>query len=331
VGCIFIGIKKAYGVSRLLNRLFGEIAFSPFHTILVLTLFVCFWGIGRAAFASEVVAVIEGRQWPYEKALSGIVETCKCSVDTFYLDEIEQVSTFKKKLAFEQPRILVAVGTKSLEFIISNDFGLPVVYSMVLNPWSKIPSRSADVTGVSMNVSPDLYWDVLAHIRPAIRTVGLVYNPVETQKLKDYAEKLAVEHGQKLIAVPAHNPKEALHAIEGMASRIDAFWMLPDQSLVRQEIIDSLVSYSFEQHFVLIGLSSKHVSAGALMAYSFNSKSIGESSGRMVDATLKSTMPKDGNSIWAPKTDLAINLKTANRIKVVIDPVILKRAKSVVE
>jgi putative ABC transport system substrate-binding protein len=279
----------------------------------------------------EAVAVIEGRQWPYEMALSGIVETCKCSVETYYLNEIKQVPTFKKKLAFEQPRLLLAIGTKSLEFILSNDFGLPVVYSMVLNPWSKISSRSSDVTGVSMNVSPGLYWDVLAHIRPAIRTVGLVYNPDETQKLKDYAEKLAVEHGQKLIAVPAHNPKEALHAIKGMASSIDAFWMLPDQSLIRQEIIDSLVSYSFEQHFVLIGLSSKHVSAGALMAYSFNSKSIGESSGRMVDAMLKSNTPKDGNSIWAPKTDLVINLKTANKIKVVIDPVILERAKSVIK
>jgi len=225
----------------------------------------------------------------------------------------------------------VAVGTKSLEYILSHDFALPVVYAMVLNPWAKVGPGSGVVKGVSMNIAPKIYWEAMAHISPAIQRIGLVYNPAETEILKDYAEKLAVEHGQELIAVPAQTPKEALRAIKDMASRIDAFWMLPDQTLIRQEVIDTLVSYSFEHDFVLIGLSGKHVTAGALMAYSFNSEAIGKSAGKMVHAILQRSAIGDDNSIWAPDTDLALNLKTAHKIGVSLDPSFVKRAESLIE
>lgn len=320
------------GVSSLLNSLFSRNrTVSAYRLALFLPFLIFFSGPGKAAHASEVVALLEGRQWPYEMALAGIIETCKCTPEVYYLQEIPQVSGFKKKLAALQPRLLVAVGTKSLEYILSHDFALPVVYSMVLNPWAKVRHGSVAVTGVSMNVAPKIYWEAMDYIRPAIQRVGLVYNPDETQILKDYAEKLAIEHGQELIAMPAKNPKEALRAIKDMAFRIDAFWMLPDQTLIRQEIIDTLVSYSFEQRFVLIGLSSKHVTAGALMAYSFNSQAVGKAAGKMVNAILERSALVDNNSIWAPDTELVINLKTAHKIGVAIDPSFLERAESLVE
>jgi putative ABC transport system substrate-binding protein len=299
--------------------------------LLILSLLVFIPGAGKAACAGEVVALLEGRQWPYEMALAGIVETCGCQPEVYYLQEILQVSLFKKKLASLHPSLLVAVGTKSLEYILAHDFGVPVVYAMVLNPWANVRAGALAVTGVSMNVAPKIYWEAMDHIKPAIQKVGLVYNPAETQLLKDHAARLAIEHGQELIAMPAENPKEALHAIKDMAFRIDAFWMLPDQTLIRQEIIDTLVSYSIEQNFVLIGLSSKHVAAGALMAYSFNSKAIGRSAGKKVAAVLKHVPLVDDNSIWAPDTDLVINLKTASKIGVIIDQSLLERAESLVE
>jgi putative ABC transport system substrate-binding protein len=316
----------------LLNILFSRnIPAGAYRLAFFLSLLFFIFGAGKVASASEVVAIIEGRQWPYETALAGIAETCKCKPEVYYLQDILQVSGFQKKMASLQPSLLVAVGTKSLEYVLSQDFGLPVVYAMVLNPWANVSSSALDVTGVSMNVAPKIYWEAMDHIRPAIRRVGLVYNPAETQILKDYAEKLASEHGQELIAMPAQNPKEALRAIKDMAFRIDAFWMLPDQTLIRQEIIDTLVSYSFEKNFVLIGLSSKHVTAGALMAYSFNSKAIGRSAGKKVSAMLKSSPLVDNNSIWAPDTELAINLKTAHKIGVIIDQSFLERAESLIE
>lgn len=320
------------GVHRLLNNsFFRNISVGIHWLALLVSLFFWISGSAKTAVASEVVALLEGRQWPYEMALAGIVETCGCTPEVYYLQEIPQVSGFKKHLASLQPRLLVAVGTKSLEYILSHDFALPVVYAMVLNPWAKVGPGSVAVKGVSMNVAPRIYWEAMAHISPAIQRVGLVYNPDETKILKEYAEKLAVEHGQELIAVPAQTPKEALHAIKDMASRIDAFWMLPDKTLIRQEVIDTLVSYSFEHHFVLIGLSGKHVSAGALMAYSFNSKAIGRSAGKMAQAILQRSAIDDTHSIWAPDTELAVNLKTAHKIGVSLDPSFLERAESLIE
>jgi putative ABC transport system substrate-binding protein len=285
--------------------------------LLLFQAFVLFFLLsGKAVNAGEVVAILESHQWPYEKALEGIVEECFCTPEVYYLKEIPSVISFKKKIATLKPRLLVAVGSKALEYILSNKFSLPVVYAMVLNPWSKIPQ---------------MYWEAMVHIKPAIKTVGLLYNPLVTQILKDHAEKLAKEAGQELIAIPVRNPKESLQAIKNMASLIDAFLMLPDKTLIRQEIIDTLVSSSLKKRFVLIGLSGKYVKAGALMAYSFNSKANGKSTGKIVKTLLSNSLQMNHNSKWAPETELAINLKTANKIGVVIDASLLEKADIIIK
>lgn len=281
--------------------------------------------------AAEVIAILESRQWPYEKALEGIKETCSCSPEVYYLQEIPSITVFKNKVSSFKPRLLVAVGSKSLDFFLSYDFDLPIVYSMVLNPWSKVNTESKLVGGVSMNISPQLYWEAMRYIKPAIRSIGIVYNPEETKILKDQAEKLSIKTGQKLIAIAAHNPKEALFAIKSMSSRIDAFLMVPDKTLIRQEVIDTLVSYSLKQRFVLIGLSHKYVRAGALMAYSFNSEAIGKETGKIVNSFLNNIIPMENNPIWAQDTELAINLKTASKIGVTLDPSFIEKATSIIE
>lgn len=286
---------------------------------------------GKAGNAGEVVAILEGHQWPYEKALEGIVDECHCTPEVYYMKEIPSVLSFKKKISSLKPRLLVAVGSKALEYILSNKFSLPVVYAMVLNPWSKIQPGAVNVTGVSMNVSPQTYWEAMVHIKPSIKTVGLLYNPQVTLILKDHAEKLAKEAGQELIAIPVSNSKESLQAIKNMAPLIDAFLMLPDKTLIRQEIIDTLVASSLKKRFVLIGLSGKYVKAGALMAYSFNSKANGKSAGKIVKTLLSNSLQMNHNSKWAPETELAINLKTANKIGVIIDASLLEKADTIIK
>lgn len=324
--------KKIYGFdSLLLNFLIRKFGTAIYWLVLTQSFlcFLCF--LSKQADASEVVAVLEGRQWPYEKALEGIKKTCSCTPEVYYLQEIPSVTGFKKKVRSLQPRLLLAVGSKSLKFLLSNDMNLPVVYSMVLNPWALISTESTHIAGVSMNIDPKVYWEAMQRVKPAIKNVGIVYNPTQTQILKDHAEKLAIENGQKLYAIPAQNPKEALRAIKEIVSKIDAFWMIPDKTLIRQEITDTLVSYSFEKRFVLIGLSKKYVKAGALMAFSFDSKVIGKEAGKIANKILNNSSPMENNMVWAPGTELTVNLKTAGKIGVVIDPSFLKQADSIIE
>jgi len=134
-----------------------------------------------------------------------------------------------------------------------------------------------------------------------------------------------------LLARPADNPAEALRAIDEMTPRINAFLMLPDTTLLRREIIDSLISYSLNNNFVLIGLSHKYVKAGALMAYSFNSRAIGRSAGMMVNAILNSSSSVDSKPQWAPQIELSINLKTAQKIGIDIDRNLLEKAKIIIK
>lgn len=288
---------------------------------------------GRQAGAVEksVVILLEGRQWPYERALAGLVEDCGCVSEVLYLESGPEAARLNQQVADLHPALLVAVGTKALHFVLAGDFGVPVVYAMVLNPWSIAGAVGERVIGVSMNIAPAVYWQAMDGIKPAISTIGMVYNPANTAPLKELAEELARHREQRLLSRSATNPTEALQAINEMASQVNAFWMIPDPTLIRQEVVDTLVAASIKHKFVLIGLSARYVEAGALLAYSFNSQAIGQSAGNLVKIMLNGQVPVDRQPGWAPEAELTINLKTAEKIRVVIDPALVNKAVTIIK
>jgi len=285
----------------------------------------------RNCQASDVLIVLEANLKPYIEALNGIKSIIGDKSTVISIQELIDIQkqkdiSIQKIIESYHPRIIVTIGSQCLYFLMNKSDHIPIIFTMVLNPWSFSFSRPL-ITGISMNVLPELYWKVFALIKPKIHTIGVVYDPSKTGFLVDIAKKLVKKYHQKLIAIPVKTPVQAIRAIQKIVSKIDAFWMTPDTTVYRQEALDFLIYSSIYYHFVLAGLSIKDVRSGSLFAWSFNSYKLGEQAGELVNKILKGGDFPHKKFFWAKQLSLSINLRIAKKIGIKIDKILLNQAQ----
>jgi len=73
------------------------------------------------------------------------------------------------------------------------------------------------------------------------------------------------------------------------------------------------------------------VEAGGLMSYGVNLPDLSRRAAEYVDQIFKGAKPGDLTLVQPTKFDLALNLKTANQIGVIIPPEVLNRAVKVIK
>ncbi|NDY41816.1 hypothetical protein G3N55_02970 [Dissulfurirhabdus thermomarina] len=269
-----------------------------------------------AAETTEVVAVLEGRLLPYLEAYQGISEGCGCQPAAVWLDTPVPQRELLRRIRARHPKIIVAMGSKVLRLLLTSQIKAPMVYGLVLNPWTFFNSRPKNVTGVAMNIAPEDYWWALLTLRPNARRVGLVYDPTQSAFLVEEAQRMTRKHHQVLVARAVSSPAEALHAIKEISPEIDAFWLLPDTTVIRREILDYLLLNSLRYKFVLMALSDKQVAAGALFSFDFDIRAMGRAAGEIVKVLQSGVPPSKVPLRWSPRPRLIINMKTAEKIGV---------------
>ncbi len=281
--------------------------------------------------ASEVLIVLETNLKPYVEALNGVKSIIGNKADIISIQNLieqeknKEIST-QDIIETYHPRIIITIGSQCLLFLMNKTDHIPIVFTMVLNPWS-FPFSRPLITGISMNVLPELYWKVFSCIKPPIHTIGVVYDPAKTGYLVKIAKRLAKKYHQKIIAIPVKNPVQAIRAIQKIVPKIDAFWMTPDTTVYRQEALDFLIYSSICYHFVLAGLSIKDVRSGSLFAWSFDSYKLGKQAGELVDKILNGADFPHRKFFWAQQLSLSINLKIAKKIGVQIDKRLIENAQ----
>jgi len=312
--------------------LFINLKLFNFKNLLVLfLLFLLLLFPTRNCHASDVLIVLDTNLRPYIEALNGVKSVIGDKATVISIQNLIAQKK-RKEIGIEEiiesyhPRIIVTIGSQCLFFLMNRTDHIPIVFTMVLNPWSFPFSRSL-ITGISMNVLPELYWKVFKLIKPQIHTIGVVYDPSKTGYLVSIAKKLVKQYHQKLIAIPVKNPVQALKAIQKIVPHIDAFWMTPDTTVYRQEVLDFLVYSSICYHFVLAGLSIRDVRSGSLFAWSFNSYKLGEQAGKLIEKILNGGDFPHKKFFWAKQLSLSINLKIAKKIGIKIDKTLMEKAQ----
>ncbi len=336
-GCQDIKMIDIYGRcgQKNLSTDTGRRLVSKIYQLVLLAVFLFFIFPIHSVLAADVVTIVEADLRPYVKALEGLNSAVKCDNITLSLQDLiaaqKDGANIQDTIDAYNPKVVVAIGSRCLFTIMDKVGPLPIVFTMVLNPWSLSIPKGRHITGISMNAMPDLYWKVFADIRPVIHTIGVVYDPSKTGYLVDIAKKLAIKYHQKLIAVPVKSSTQALNAIQKMIGHIDAFWMTPDTTVYRQEVLDYLIYSSLRYHFVLAGLSVKDVNAGAMFAWSFDSYKLGNQAGKLVLAILKGDHISDRHFFWAKGLTLSLNMRTARKIGFSPSSSLLKTATEVIK
>ncbi len=291
------------------------------------------FAISTPAIAGNVAALVSADADEYRDALRGFKLIAGNKVVAVY--EMDgDVDRGRKMLAEIErkvkPDLIFAVGTLALQ-VIAGQSELPVVYAMVLNPPTTAGASARNVVGgASMNVPVDQSLRVLKELGSQVKRVGIVYNPARTRYLVKQAEAVAREDGLRLMTKEVAASKDVVAALDSLAD-IDAFWIVPDETILPQAVVQQILLVAARRKIPVLGVSERHASMGAAASLSFaSSEDIGRQAGEIAQAVLADKAPAQIPYTTARRTTLVINLKVAQKLGLEIPQALLARATNVI-
>ncbi len=279
---------------------------------------------GAVAHGDTVVAVQNIRIRPFQEAMRGFKSASRSEVKDLVISGMTDAK-IARKIAQLNPDLLLAVGTTSLSKIktIKN---IPIVYMMILNPES-ILTPEDPVSGVSIHVPYEMQINIFLKILPEMKTVGLVYHPDRSGYFVKKAVNAAKKAGVDILTEVIYHPKEGPAKFQHLEPRVDAFWILPDISVITPETVNFLLLTSFKHRKPILSFSEKYVKMGALAAVTMDPFDIGMQAGELAEQILKAGGNKGSQRMDARKAVIFINDKIAEKFGIDIDQGIRKRAR----
>lgn len=302
---------------------------------IVLVLVLSPAALAGTAEAGRVAVLLSAKVSEYEEALKGFKEAAPHEIVAVY-DMDGDLDRGRKQLAEIEtkikPDLVFAVGIWALQVIVSRPPPLPVVYAMVLNPPSVIGAATKNVTGASMNVPVEQSIRLFKQLGPQVKRIGVIYNPAKTGYLVKRAQVVAREDGLELVTREINSAKEVIGALESFQDGIDALWIVPDETILSQAVVQQMLLYSYRRKVPLLGMSDRHAQMGALFSLSFASgEDIGRQAGELAQAILTGRAASDVPYTSARKLFLTVNLKAAQKLGLEVPQAILTRATNVIQ
>lgn len=272
----------------------------------------------------EIVAVQSISIQPYEDAVQGFESACGAKMNRLMISELKGTDIVEK-IHELRPDVILAVGPDALSRV-KRIKDIPVIYLMVLHPRS-ILSGEKNMSGVSMDIPPEKQLRALLDVLPRTKTVGLLYARERTGRLAEKAREAAREIGIKLLAKEVRSTREVPQAIQDMKGKIDAFWMLPDLTVITPETIEFMLLFSLENKIPILAFSEKYVELGAFMSVGIDAFDMGMQAGEMAEKILSGRETMNGRHVAARKAVLSINLKAARKLGITVDEKMIRKAR----
>jgi len=164
------------------------------------------------------------------------------------------------------PVAIFAIGPAAAKVARTAFPNVPLVYAVVPNP-EGIGLRGQNVTGVAMSVHPRKHFALFKQLG-AIKRVGVIYNPQKSQDYVDEGMKAAESQGIQLVSKKANGEQDVPNLSREMIDQIDAFWLIPDSTVVSRNSYKFILQSTLEKGIPLLVFSSELVKAGALIGLS---------------------------------------------------------------
>lgn len=245
----------------------------------------------------------------------------------------ENIDSEIKKLLALKSDLLLTTGNKAAieakKLVEGTD--MPVIFSS--NPWpvenglvESLKHPGGNLTGIRIPDTTPKALEWLKAIRPKLKAVFVPYNPEDAvsvdhlPRLKSAATQLAVE----LITQKIHSVEDSIAAIEKLPDDVDAVFMISSPTLNvrgielsraanKRKMLTGAIVYDDE---VLISLSPDFYNTGKKTAHIVHQIFQGNAPGNL--------------PVETSEVILSINLKTAEKIGIVVPEIVLAQANKII-
>lgn len=233
---------------------------------------------GQIELKPRVALILSQNIRPYLEAAEGINSVLKeisgAEVNLFALEKLKGKSklTFKHRISEEEYHLIIGIGPEAAHIMEDSlaDLPQPKVYSMVLLPMENIP-----FCGVSLNIPVQEQLEKIHLSLPFIKRLGLLYDPVNNSSLFLVASAYSEQVGIDIVPLSVSSKTEIPGILDSHLSEIDGIWLIPDQTVISETIIQYVTKEALFQKRPVIGYNRFFYESGAAVAFIFNYEELG--------------------------------------------------------
>ena len=268
--------------------------------------------------AARVITEGLQRQQPRVEVLSYLLPQRGQEAETF--SQIQQT----------RPDVVLTLGTRATRAVLAHRWDdTPLVYSMVLSP-RQAGIEGKNVTGIMLEVAPEEQFKLLRRLVPSARTVGVLYDPEDSGLVVDEARRSAPRFGLRLETETVSSPSESLRAADRLVRRVDVLWAVPDSSVFTPLTTGAIQLEALQRRVPVLGMSASHARTGALAALTLDYADVGRQTLELVRRVIAKGSA-DAIPVARPrKTEVVVNVRTARRLGLALDPAVTRQAIEVV-
>jgi ABC-type uncharacterized transport system substrate-binding protein len=263
------------------------------------------------AYAADLLIVQSQHRPAYDQAVRLIQHGCAKNSETLVMSDYAEFD-LARIVREEQPRLVVAVGDQALKEARKLR-RQPVVFIMALDVNEK--TLGDNVTGVTLNVSPDNYLKLFKKLQ--LQRIGVLYDPRRSGAYLARARQAAPSYGIEVVAIEVRSPREVPSALERLKQAgVGGIWMLPDSTAVSPENVDAYFLFAQKQNLPVISFARGYLAKGALAVLEVSRQAIGEQSCSLVNKVRKGSQAAELPVTDVSETTLFTNDNVASKLEI---------------
>jgi putative ABC transport system substrate-binding protein len=273
-------------------------------------------------YAYDITVVKSDNIELYNDALQGFKSSCNCSVNVIDLSR-EDSNNIAGDILDSSPDAVVAIGTKAYKTVKSLKT-IPL-FTMLVYPYKQ--PKEGNIRWVSTDIDPDKYIEAAAESLPHIGRIGIVINPELSGAYSRELLKAGKEKGLQIIVKDVASARDVPAALSSLSGKIDLLMMIPDTTVVAEDSVLSMISFSYENKIPLMTFSRKFLEMGALLSLEIDPFDIGKQTGEIANTVLKNSDVRPASVYYLRKARLVINHKIAAKLGIRIPDRVYRKAE----
>ena len=229
--------------------------------------------------------------------------------------------------------MLITFSTPTLQAALRRAQNVPVVYNYVANGIKAGAGKSntdhaPNVTGVSLLPANDEALTLVRTYFPAIRKLGTLYCPAETNMVayKISLDAAAKRAGFEVVYVPAETATDVPDAAAALMSRdIDAVLQIPGN--LTASAFGSISEAARRAHLPVFAFQKSQAIGGAMVVVARDYQDSGRLAARLAARIMRGEDPKRIPLEDFGGTNLIVNLDAARALDITLPPALVRLAK----
>lgn len=267
--------------------------------------------LAGTALAQRVVVISSADGPPYRQALAGIQKQ-GLAVESLQAGGDDEAAIAAALARSSRDSIIVTLGARAAALAARAASSAVVVNCMMLaSDDARTPPANTQVVPLEVPIDTHLYW--LKRLLPKARNVGLLYDPVQSEKRAAETAAALARAGYMPVAEPVSSPSALPAALGRLTNSSDVLFALADTTVFAPEHSRALLLFSFRNLIPLAGPNEAWVRAGALYAVDWDYADLGRYCLALGQRQLA------GNRAPPPpvaKTRVIVNMRSAEQLRV---------------